>query len=1279
MSGVDDQPKKTLRIALAMRGGVSMAVWIGGAVAELDLLRRAAAGVAGCTCEGDQLLVTPVGTAPEIARAHLYRRMLAQGEYGPVEFDILAGASAGGLNAILYAVAQSYGVTSDDLVHNLWLKDGGLWELIRPPGFTRVPSILLGDERFLDVVSRGLRDIADAAPTGAEAERRVAESVVVELSATMLTDPQRPELGNRASFSFARGPGGLTSRYSTIPGLRRDNTGSYVRDDGTGVSDHLDSTGAASVEREKMALAARATSSFPGAFEPASIHSVDSSEQVATKTDIFNRCYPEQDYPLTETEDEETDRQRRQLFPKRRAAIFRSRPWALNMASAFPFARSGTASTSQSTEPGTPEAAESTTRLGRDCDQFRIVDGGVFDNIPIDRALKAIQRAHASSPTERRLLYLDPQPPPLVTPRLLPTDVSSDPESGVNAGAAVGRFKRRRLKSVAKQGEWAKVIIAGYGLLHRKESEDSEIELIREHNDSVDALDGRLAGLAQMLRDDEAIPFVPTKQYLEARKATESARLARIAVAPGVELNTRPHSARSYHGVSGTSSLHIRRAVGRFYDELAAGTLSGSRELANEFRFNLGDVIAALDAVRILISWVQILEQIPTVLDDPDAREIARYKTGLYRCLTVLVEARRLTVDSNFVAVDFVTGDGSQSGSRTITRAQRLGQGLADQGLLRIRTAVVNMLHPESDSTQADFYAALWATDGEGALSVTDSSVGAGDMRLLDEVWPLLDNYEQRLGSIRRSRSGAAADPRDEVFVKIAHTPTPSPRMFRIVKAFSACGVPTTSSTIRFHRITGNQRPEVNRKELKVLRHVAIATQIETWVRREADPANSEFKKSVSDMNTAIRLERADLKLAGTEIARFSGFLDARWRDNDWHWGRMDAAAGIADILGSSEQNDKGALQALVFDSSKIGESDSPSHLSSVGAETVAGLPKGYLFAIASRIAPLALRALIPAKTSAINLGAALARGALFLVRPLLPLLVLITDPLRAALVFGIALLSAACLGVGAMGWVGTAVLVTVAGSAGVMMCGRGMTTRKRWNRLGEFFEHAGIEQCCENNNCPTTTLTSARKKAVWWWRIEVVLGIGAIAGGVAAAWTYWGYGKSVGGWEFWVVGTTLLVVAVLFLNKRGLTVAPLDAPQRPSPGWTKVIRGAGGGAAIVAAVGVLVVTWADACWSDDWWTHDVRAGFVAGLTITALTCVSLSGWTYPVVTAGVAVVGGLFGGALQWWLEPALLPSTNGWLDVLPIGVWAVIVGVAMGLVPPRNCFADEITYVPA
>ena len=36
---IDNLEGRILRVAVAMRGGVSLAVWIGGAVAELDLLR----------------------------------------------------------------------------------------------------------------------------------------------------------------------------------------------------------------------------------------------------------------------------------------------------------------------------------------------------------------------------------------------------------------------------------------------------------------------------------------------------------------------------------------------------------------------------------------------------------------------------------------------------------------------------------------------------------------------------------------------------------------------------------------------------------------------------------------------------------------------------------------------------------------------------------------------------------------------------------------------------------------------------------------------------------------------------------------------------------------------------------------------------------------------------------------------------------------------------------------------------------------------------------------
>ena len=69
----------TLRLALGLRGGVSLAVWIGGAVAELDAFRHAR----GSTADD------------------YYSRLLAVGRYDSVEIDVMSGASAGGLNAVL--------------------------------------------------------------------------------------------------------------------------------------------------------------------------------------------------------------------------------------------------------------------------------------------------------------------------------------------------------------------------------------------------------------------------------------------------------------------------------------------------------------------------------------------------------------------------------------------------------------------------------------------------------------------------------------------------------------------------------------------------------------------------------------------------------------------------------------------------------------------------------------------------------------------------------------------------------------------------------------------------------------------------------------------------------------------------------------------------------------------------------------------------------------------------------------------------------------------------
>lgn len=151
-----DGNHKTLRLALAMRGGVSLAVWIGGVVAEIDLFRRA------CNSQ-----IHPSENQYRQERAKRYAEILRDTtRYERVEIDILAGASAGGLNAILYGLAQSCQSVMDETVRDTWIKNGGIWELLRETGLRsvlekrRIPSLLQGDERLYTMVRDALGTIA---------------------------------------------------------------------------------------------------------------------------------------------------------------------------------------------------------------------------------------------------------------------------------------------------------------------------------------------------------------------------------------------------------------------------------------------------------------------------------------------------------------------------------------------------------------------------------------------------------------------------------------------------------------------------------------------------------------------------------------------------------------------------------------------------------------------------------------------------------------------------------------------------------------------------------------------------------------------------------------------------------------------------------------------------------------------------------------------------------------------------------------------------------------
>jgi hypothetical protein len=141
------RPDTELRLALAMRGGVSLAVWIGGAVAEIELLRRStptAGAAASAAATGADV--------PIAGRGAMYRQLLAAAGYTTVAVDVLVGASAGGLNASIYAASQVYGFDFDAMAA-VWVRLGDLGALLRRPDVAAEsgspPSLLLGDDYFL--------------------------------------------------------------------------------------------------------------------------------------------------------------------------------------------------------------------------------------------------------------------------------------------------------------------------------------------------------------------------------------------------------------------------------------------------------------------------------------------------------------------------------------------------------------------------------------------------------------------------------------------------------------------------------------------------------------------------------------------------------------------------------------------------------------------------------------------------------------------------------------------------------------------------------------------------------------------------------------------------------------------------------------------------------------------------------------------------------------------------------------------------------------------------
>ena len=390
-------PVKELRLALVCYGGVSLAIYMHGLTQELHRLAIASAR---------ERSVQP-GSTQEIYRDLLDELEARSDARTRVVIDIISGTSAGGINGVSLARALAQGGVLDP-VRDLWMEHADIRKLVRGEWGRMIQRIWPAIEDNWPRIEQHFPKLAKLNIPGVEIHRhgpiaRLRHIVSIALhgrqDVTHVARTPSALHGDALSSLLADGLRRITAGESSgtlmPPGHRLDlfvtmtDLNGYVQHVPLGdeyVSEHAyrhvnrfshydprDEADAASPSRDftdefvdMLAFSGRASSSFPGAFEPVGL-------------DLFATDIARGNPPRTVTW------QREQVL-----RFFRR--YALHWAE-----------TANQPELD-PDAAAA------DIARRTFVDGGVLDNYPFDHAITAIRARPADHETRRVLIYLEPDP-----------------------------------------------------------------------------------------------------------------------------------------------------------------------------------------------------------------------------------------------------------------------------------------------------------------------------------------------------------------------------------------------------------------------------------------------------------------------------------------------------------------------------------------------------------------------------------------------------------------------------------------------------------------------------------------------------------------------------------------------------------------------------------------------------------------------------------------------------------------------------------------------------
>ncbi|SFS53805.1 patatin-related protein [Saccharopolyspora flava] len=684
-----------------------MAVWIGGAVAEINRFRESLEG------ETD----------------HPWAALARAAGYRSASVDVLAGASAGGLNAALMSATLVYGLPFD-LMRRMWVQLADLKAMSRPvPKFwQRGPvSLLEGDEYFRTELARIIRDNV---PPVEEHPGRRADML---LTATLL-DP----LVERR-YDARVGPMPLEKRAARLTFHHEGRAGDPLSDFGDVGDTAL-----------RLAHAARATSSFPFAFEPAQV-------------------------------------------------------------------RSG---------PGAPPAGEpdmlglfSETSTG--ATPFRVIDGGVLDNIPVAAAIEAIAAAPADRPTKRFLLYLNPDP------------VVSHGQRGsgralpVTAAALRGRFTQESLLS--------------------------DLDVLADHNRAVERNALRRRALFAPLRENPS-----ALGELSSAVASDNAVVRAELDAQAVhELLIDPAGSEDGTLLPPVIGDPLAEWSAQARDRLPQRLSALAAETGLEI---FDDAHGLRAAIAECLGWSWDVER---------SAQVGPCKAQLYRLRTFA------TVLAGHADRYWING----ARLEPIVETAEL-----DDWIRRVRRRRERLQHRLPSPIEPLLGAVLRAVaDGEGFQQA-------------------LAEFAAELQSIVDS-SGADAAPDAEGVDAVAR----AREVLHDIARRLAEAAPPRAEPVEAERV-GYALLETTDRIPEVLRQLVVLT-APLDVGRV--PTNRiDLLRVVSDEHTplpftALRRDgrlRIEDKIRGLDLGSFGAFLSAKWRANDWMWGRMDAAATLVGMLADPER-----------------------------------------------------------------------------------------------------------------------------------------------------------------------------------------------------------------------------------------------------------------------------------------------------------------------------------------------------------------------------------------